>query len=187
MKKGLKNKLKDEKDIWDLKSEDEYIKCKVDDENEFNIIYQESFHPENFNGYEDIMYKCFSLFYSNDYKIIIIEFINGGGMTELSIPFTQYLRPKISKPLFEGYRSTPLILENILNSDENLNPETCYPYTEKDNILNGFEDIYDDGIDKIVHERTKNIEPLSIFEKKIMEKKRKEYLSTRKTKNQLIF
>ena len=76
MKKGLKNKLKDEKDIWDLKSEDEYIKCKVDDENEFNIIYQESFHPENFNGYEDIMYKCFSLFYSNDYKIIIIEFIN---------------------------------------------------------------------------------------------------------------
>lgn len=26
MKKGLKNKLKDEKDIWDLKSEEEYIK-----------------------------------------------------------------------------------------------------------------------------------------------------------------
>ena len=182
MKKGLKNKLKDEKDIWDLKSEDEYIKCKVDDENKFNIIYQESFHPENFNDYEDIMYKCFSLFYSNDYKIIIIEFRNSGGMTELAIPFTQYLRPKISNPFIGGFRSTPLILEKILKSDENLNPETCYPYTEKDNILNGFEDIYDDGIDKIVHKRTKNIEILSIFEKKIMEKKRKEYLSTRKTK-----
>ena len=182
MEKGLKNKLKDEKDIWDLKSEDEYIKCKVDDENKFNVIYQESFYPKNFNNYEDIMYKCFSRFYSNDYKIIIIENRNGGGMTEICIPFTQYLRPKISKPLILGHRATPLILKNFFVNDENLNPETCFTYTEKDDILNGYEDIYNDGIDKIVHKRTKNIEPFSIFEKKIMEKKRKEYLATRKTK-----
>ena len=182
MEKGLKNNLKDTKDIWDLKSEDEFLKCKVDEENKFNVIYQNSFMPKNFNNYEDIMYKCFSRFYSNDYKIIIIEHRNGGGMTEICIPFTQYLRPKISKPLIGGLRSSQLILKNFFVNDENLNPETCFPYTEKDNILNGFEDIYDDGINKIVHKRTKNIEGFNIFEKKIMEKKRKEYLSQRKTK-----
>ena len=184
IKKGLINKLKDseDRDIWDLKSGDEFIKCRVDNENEFNVLYQSSFYPENFNDYEDIMYKCFSKFYSNDYKIIIIENRNGGGYTELCIPFTQYVSPKIYKPTFTAMKSTELNLKNFFRTDENLNPETCFPYTEEDDILEGPRDIYEDGTDKVFHKRTKDIEYLNIFEKKIMEKKRKEYLKTGKTK-----
>ena len=63
-----------------------------------------------------------------------------------------------------------------------LNPETCFPYTEKDNILDGKYEIYDDGIDQVIHKKTKDIDSYNIFEKKIMEKKRKEYLLTGKTK-----
>jgi len=37
MQKGLKSNLKDEKDMWDLKSEDQSIKCRVDKTNKFNI------------------------------------------------------------------------------------------------------------------------------------------------------
>ena len=182
IQKGLKSNLKDEKDMWDLKSEDQSIKCRVDETNKFNILYQNSFSPKNFNNYEDIMYKCFSQFYSNDYKIIIIEDKNSGGYSELCIPFTQYLNPKNSKPSISSLRSTQLNYKKFFITDGNLNPETCLPYTEKDDFLNGFEDIYDDGNDKIIHKRTKNVEVLSIFEKKIMEKKRKEYLLKGKTK-----
>ena len=67
-------------------------------------------------------------------------------------------------------------------NDENLNPETCFPYTEKDEILDGPEDIYNDEKDEVTHKRTKNFDCYNIFEKKIMEKKRKEYLGTGKTK-----
>ena len=46
------------------------------------------------------MYECFDKFYTNDYKIVIIEDQNPGGYSELCLPFTQYTRPKISKPSF---------------------------------------------------------------------------------------
>jgi len=79
-KKGLINNLKnyEDEDMWDLTSYDEYIKCRVDEENHFNVLYQSSFSPDDYNDYEEIMYECFSRFYSNDYKIIIIEDKNSG-------------------------------------------------------------------------------------------------------------
>ena len=85
IKKGIinKRKLQDEEDIWQLKDDDEMIKCKVDEDNQFNLLYQRSFSPNDFYNYEDIMYKCFSLFYQNNYKLIIIEDGNTGGKTEL--------------------------------------------------------------------------------------------------------
>lgn len=113
IKKGLINKLTDEKDIWDLKSEDETIKCRVDLENNFNVLYQSSFSPKNFNNYENIMYECLSKFYSNDFKIIIIESRNGGGYTELCGPLTQYIQPKIYTPLIFSMKSTNLISTNF--------------------------------------------------------------------------
>ena len=60
-------------------------------------------------------------------------------------------------------------------NDENLNSDTCLTYTEKDDILNGKEDKYSEDI---IHKRTKHIDILNIYEKKIMEAKRREYLET---------
>ena len=42
-KPNLRNK---EEDIWDLKSNEGNIKCKVDNNNQLNILYQNSFSPE---------------------------------------------------------------------------------------------------------------------------------------------
>ena len=189
IQKGLINKLKeDEEDIWDLKNSEGTIKCRVDEENKFNVLLQKSFNSQkNFSGYENIMYECFSKFYSNDYKIIIIEAQNGGGYSELCYPFTKYVYPKNSKPLFSSMKSTQLNLRNFFINDENVNPETCFPYTEKDDILNGSEDIYDDGENHAIHKRSKYMEDLNIFEKKIMEKKGKNIWLQEKQKIQLIF
>ena len=179
IKKGILKENKKDKDIWDLKSKGGNIKCKVDKENELNVFYQNSFSPEDFDDYENVMYECFSKFYSNDYKLVIIEDQNGGGYSELCIPCTQYVRPKVLKPEVSSMRSSELIKKNFFINDENLNPETCFPYTEKDNILDGIRDQYDENV---FHQRTKNIEDFNIFEKKIMEKKRREYFDTGKVK-----
>ena len=49
-------------------------------------------------------------------------------------------------------------------NDEMLNPETCFPYTEKDNILDGKEEIYSDGIDTVTHKKTKEIDSFNIYD-----------------------
>ena len=185
IKKGIINKrhLQDEEEsFWQLQDDSQSIKCRVDEDNHFNVLYQNGFSPKNFDNYEDIMYKCFSLFYSNDYKLIIIEDRNTGGKTELCYPCSQYVRPQISKPVITTLKSTPLLEETFFLTDEMLNPETCFPYTEKDKILNGKIDTYDDGKNKVEHKKTKEIDSFNIYEKKIMEKKRLEFLKTGKTK-----
>jgi hypothetical protein len=178
IKKGLISKdnlIKDEKDIWDLKSDDGSIKCKVDKINELNVFYQNSFYPfeEQFYNYETVMYECFKRFYNNAYKTIIIEDKNGGGYSELCIPFTQYNRPKILKSCVSSNKATEITYEDFFNNDENVNIDTCLAYTENDNILDGPIDQYSE---KVSHKRTKPYENLNVYEKKIMEKKRLEYL-----------
>ena len=181
IKKGLisKNDLKEQNDIWNYKSKDGAIKCKIDTENKLNVFYQNSFSPDDFYDYENIMYECFDKFYSNDYKIVIIEDQNPGGYSELCLPFTQYTRPKIAKPTYFSGKSTNIFYTNFFLNDENLNSDTCLTYTEKDDILNGKEDKYSE---EIIHKRTKHIDILNIYEKKIMEAKRRAYLKTGKAK-----
>ena len=177
---GFSNLLQDNNKLWDLEQLEGKIKCKVDNLNQVNVFYQNSFSPlpQYFSDYEGVMLKCFDNFYKNKYPIIIIESKNGGGMTELCLPFSEYTRPKISKPLITSMKSSKTTYYNFFKNDENLNPYTCHTYTEKDNILDGKIDIYNDGETIVEHNRTKEIESLNIYEKKMMEKKRKEYLKT---------
>ena len=184
IKKGIINKrhLQEDESFWQLKDDSQSIKCRADEDNHFNVLYQNGFSSKDFDNYEDIMYKCFSLFYSNDYKLIIIVDRNTWLKTELCYPCSQYVRTQISKPVITTLKSTSLLEETFFLTDEMLNAETCLPYTEKDNILDGKKETYDDGTNKAEHKKTKEIDSFSIYEKKIMEKKRLEYLKTGKTK-----
>lgn len=119
------------------------------------------------------MYECFKRFYNNTYKTIIIEDRNGGGYSELCIPFTQYNRPKILKSCVCSAKVSEITYEDFFKNDENVNIETCLAYTENDNILDGPKDHYSE---EVSHKRTKPYENLNVYEKKIMEKKRLEYL-----------
>ena len=166
---------------WDIISEDKTIKCKIDNKNKYNVMYQNSFNPDddNFNNYEDTMKECFLEFYSNDYKIIIIEDKNGGGYLDLCVPFTEYLRPKITKPYYNAMKQSDINLELFTNYYQYLNPETCLPYTDKDNFFEGIEDKYSE---QVIHKKTKLYDSLDIIMKKNVEKNKKDYLSTGKTK-----
>ena len=167
---------------WDYSVKDETIKCKIDKENEVNVLYQNSFYPEDYDNYEDIMFKCLSEFYSNDYKLIIIESKNNGGYSELCVPFTQYIRPKELNTVLCSEKATSLSYEYLIKGDENLNSETCTPYSSTNELNRNKADIYKDGNTEVIHNRTNEYELYSIYSKKLMEQKRREFLATNKTK-----
>ena len=76
-------------------------------------------------------------------------------------------------------REKKLMEEWFFIFDENLSSETCKTFTEKDNILDGY---IDEFSPEVKHNRTKLFDNINIFEKKIMEKHRKEYAKTGKAR-----
>ena len=59
------------------------IKCKIDTNIRMNIIYQESFSFDDDEKVINTLKECFYEFHTNnnDYPIVIIENMNGGGST----------------------------------------------------------------------------------------------------------
>ena len=164
---------------WDYESKRGLIKCKVDEDNKKNVMYQSSFSPRDYYEYEEVMFKCLDSFYSNNYEIIVIESKNGGGLSELCFPMTQYLRPKILGTVPTSQKDTDLNYEYFMKGDENLNPETCKPYDSREKLSRNSVDDYGNGV---IHNRTKEFDLYSIYSKKFMEEKRRKYNETNNTK-----
>ena len=62
-----------------------HIKCKVDNTNHVNVIYQNSFRPNNADpiGIINNFSYCHGNFSNNDYPLIVIENIIKRGFTQL--------------------------------------------------------------------------------------------------------
>ena len=71
--------------IWDINI-DNHIKCKVDHENEVNVIFQNSFklNPSDPLGIINNISYCHGNFTENNYPVIVIESLNGGGYFQIS-------------------------------------------------------------------------------------------------------
>ena len=84
---------------WDINI-DNHIKCKVDNINHVNVIYQNSFGPNNADplGIVNNISYCHGNFSNNDYPLIVIENLNAGGFAQLSKLMQQLvqdlMRPK---------------------------------------------------------------------------------------------
>ena len=97
--KGLKEKnLKAEEEIvkWDIKYNkgNKFIKCRVDNENQTNVLVINSFQFE-LNNVLPLIFDCARLFYSNNYSLIIIESRNDGGNGVLATLMQQILHPRL--------------------------------------------------------------------------------------------
>ena len=91
------NILKDSINVkWDKSTDGEELNSKVDDDNQFNVIYQNDFEFENRAQKDgddiakDVLDNCFKNFNKNKYPIIIIEDYNGGGSKDISDYLTEY-------------------------------------------------------------------------------------------------
>ena len=176
---NYKPKRKMETIKWNYESKEGIIKCKIDEDNKKNVMYQSSFGPRNYYEYEEVMFKCFDAFYFNNYEIIIIESNNRGGYSELCFPITQYLRPKILGTVPTSFKNTDLNYEYFMKGDENLNPETCKPFDSKEELTRDTVDNYGNGV---THNRTNVFDFYSVYSKKFMEEKRRKYIETKNTK-----
>ena len=81
--KEANEQIKWDKEIYNKNGES--IKCKIDNNNHMNVIYQESFLFDDIDQAINTLMECFFNFYSkgNDYPIVIIENMNGGGFTHI--------------------------------------------------------------------------------------------------------
>ena len=75
--------LKDSNLEWNFNYENKF-KCRVDDENELNVYYINSFSTQNSSDFFSVIKNCAFLFDENKYKTILISSLNGGGILYVS-------------------------------------------------------------------------------------------------------
>ena len=132
------------------------IKCKVDKKNSINVIYQDSFSFDDYNGVVTFLAECFVMFYKNDYPIIIIEDKNGGGTTIVCDYFIALVN--LNKPLTEysSFRNNNDVKNYIASKQNYPTLDTC-EIKKGDYFFDKYE-IDDYGIDEhgenIKHNRT---------------------------------
>ena len=161
-KKGiLKNKIKKDKIKWDYETiEDIGLKCRVDEENKVNVFLQQSFSlTKNVNHAIEVIVNCSLMFYNNTYPIIGIESQNGGGIINFAEVFHQLLQIKTTDRYFSSGRRTDIYKKEF---EENIpylvDVETCKPFPNDEDFMDGIEGDYSTPDMNITHNRTKTFD-----------------------------
>ena len=134
------------------------IKCKVDSNKHMNVIYQESFSFDDWQMVIDTLKECFYNFYTNnnDYPLVIIENMNGGGLTKICDYLIAFVN--LNKPLTEysSYRNNDDVKKYIGASEYYRTLDTCENKTG-DTFFDKYETDYygvDEHGQKIKHSRS---------------------------------
>ena len=122
------NEEKNEANItWDYETEGGELKCRLDKTNNLNVLFFNSFYVEE-RGSMTIA-KCANLFYSNDFKIVIITSQLWDAENIKSFLYLQMLFPKMNGKYNMAMRQSNL---NELLFDEDpsnfLDAKTCRPF-----------------------------------------------------------
>jgi hypothetical protein len=114
------------------------IKCIVDTNNQVNVLVQYSFDFFEDKDYKDalnIIEKCLSDFYDNEYPIIVIESNNGGGNIELALYLQQFLQVKIAQKTFFSVKVSELIKKEFEKDLSNkISIDTCKQFDNFDKL-----------------------------------------------------
>ena len=178
-----KGKIKEETKLlsaiqWDYRTQEENgIRCKVDEVRKINVIVQENFNLK-YDSAIDVMKKCVSAFYQNDYKIIIIENLNGGGSGRLALIFNQLIQIKIQNRVYMATNQKTDI-KNIFR-DSWLTTftefETCkfFNYYDFDKAFDGITNDYSSINETILHKKSKFMDWLNKEDRKKLKDAREE-------------
>ena len=141
---------------WDYQSENGEIKCRVDDENELNVIFFNKFYIEK-SGSMTIA-KCSYYFYRNDYRILIITSQLWEDQYYYSYMYAQALFPKLDIKYNVAMKNT-LLNKEIYEYDKRyiLDSKTCSPFETWEDFLEEQPDHYGDNV---THYRTKIFNPV---------------------------
>ena len=169
---------------WDYEtSEENGIKCKVDTLNKLNVLIQGSFNLE-YNKAFDIIYKCTRKFYQNSYKILVIENSNVGGDEKLALILCQLLQVKITNKAYLAYSLLDTLEKDFNDSPEKfVDVETCRPFDNFKDFLNGTIIDYSTENQTIIHKKSKIVDILDKDTRRKLEEIRKEFINFGKLKN----
>ena len=145
-------KDEDEKKIeWDIEfidgDGDLKFKCKEDNENEVNVLYQNSFYFENVTEALISITTCCEIFQKNEFPIIVIESKNGGGYGMIGLLLIEFLNTAIDTTEYLSYKPDKIVFEEGFG---HTNPDTC----ETANPIKDQRTETDDYGDGITHIRT---------------------------------
>ena len=156
------------------------IKCRVDDINQVNVIYQNSFHFNSVNIVIAKMIKCVKLFYTNNYPIIIIESKNGGGAVKLYTILLQILQPRIEFTDYKSYRITPISEQYFKKRyiKGHIDTYDCRVLNRYQDIKKFYEDSYGDK--SIHHNRTSPMDVLGKVYRLALRELREELFKNKK-------
>ena len=175
-KRNLKEEIKEEKIEWNitLSSSEGELKCRVDEENQVNVVVQTSFSLGYYAGILKII-ECAKLFYTNKYPIIIIESKNGGGTAQLYMVMHQLFQMRTVDRTYFSFRMSDLSKEHYKNKYfERTNAKTC-------KFINGYDDFeeitdnYDYNDLNIEHKRSEAMDILPFYFRNILRDFREEY------------
>ena len=161
------------------------FKCRVDDTNKVNVIYQNSFHFSKY--FYDIipkMLQCAKLFFENEYPAIIIESQNGGGMPFLYAILLQILQPRIEMKDYRSFRVTSTSENYLKNKSQfkgRYTQSNCQELKNYDDITKFYFDDYGDN--SIQHKRTDPIDVLPKIYRLALKEFMNEFKNNKNIKN----
>lgn len=107
---------------WKYNSEDKFM-CAVDEKNQINFYYIDSFQPNDRENYKEVIKSCVKLFDGNTFPIVVVNELNEGGYISLAQLFMGVLSPLIPIDIFKGrLRATKSLkdskeVNNYINSN----------------------------------------------------------------------
>jgi len=187
IKKVVLKEDKKEEIEWNitiLNDNNEFIKCRVDDKNEVNVVIQTTFRVDYYLGIAKII-ECAKLFHTNEYPIIIIESKNSGGRIQLYVIMHQLFQMRTVDRSYFSYRMSNTSKEFFKGRFwDQTNVKTC----ELVNSYNDYKEIIDhynyNGL-KVDHIRNEAVDLLPFYFRTLLREFREKYINNENLKKYL--
>ena len=133
----------------------------------------------DYRRYPGAILECIDLVYSNEYPIIIIETMNGGGWAFIPMLMHQLVQMRSTNRAYFSYGLSETAKEYLkYDYYDDINLETCEPITSFDNFTE-ITDYYDYNGLNISHKRTNPIDYVPFTMRKAMDNYRKNHMDSK--------
>ena len=186
-KKIILKEDKKEEIEWNvsISSNSGFIKCRVDEKNEVNVVLQTTFSVDYYLGIAKII-ECAKLFHTNAYPIIIIESKNGGGTIQLYLMMHQLFQMRTVDRAYFSYRmsnATELLYEGI-NNWERTDMKTCQRVKSYADYQIATDHYNYNGLN-VEHKRSEAVDLLPFYFRTLLRDYRENYLNDENLKKNL--
>ena len=105
---------------WDY-TYSNFFACRVDKDKKINIFGIASFGSEYDNRYPETIKKCVKLIDNNDYPVILVNIMNGGGLVTNAQYLLEFLSPKTELNFYAAIRKSSIFEEHTSTLDQLIN------------------------------------------------------------------